>query len=186
LYHMPILVASSFTDCPGTLIHGGVNMEVRNKARAVAHDLNVAKLTIIGVPDQPGVAAAIFGSLAEAGVSVDTIVQNASVNKITDLTFTVARDDLDQALEVVQPICRQIGARELASDARLGKVSVIGTGMLNTPGYAARMFKTLSDRGINIELITTSEIRITCLISADRVAEAVKALHQAYELETDD
>jgi aspartate kinase len=186
LYHMPILVASSFTDCPGTLIHGGVNMEVRNKARAIAHDLNVAKLTVIGVPDQPGVAAAIFGSLAEAGVSVDTIVQNASINKITDLTFTVARDDLDQALGVVQPICRQIGARELASDARLGKVSVIGTGMLNTPGYAARMFKTLSDRGINIELITTSEIRITCLISADRVAEAVKALHQAYELETDD
>ncbi|MFH0942409.1 MAG: aspartate kinase [Chloroflexota bacterium] len=186
LYRMPILVASSFTDCPGTLIHGGVTMEVRNKARGIAHDLNVAKLTIIGVPDRPGVAAAIFGPLAEAGISVDTIVQNASVSKVTDLTFTVARDDLNQALEVVKPICQQIGARELVSDDRLGKVSVIGTGMLNTPGYAARMFKTLSERGINIELITTSEIRITCIISADRVAEAVKALHQAYELETED
>lgn len=185
VYQMPILVASSFSDCSGTLIHGGVSMEVRNKARAIAHDLNVAKLTILGVPDRPGVAAAIFGPLAEAGVSVDTIVQNASVDKVTDLTFTVAHDDLKQALDVIQPICREIGAHKLVSDAHLGKVSVIGSGMLNAPGYAARMFKALSDRGINIELITTSEIRITCIISADRVAEAVKALHHAYELDTD-
>ena len=186
LYRMPILVASSFTSRPGTLIHGGAAMEVRNKARGIVHDLNVAKLTVISVPDQPGIAAAIFGPLAEAGVSVDTIVQNASVNKITDLTFTVTRDDLSRALEVVRPICGQIGAGDLASDDRLGKVSVIGTGMLNAPGYAARMFKTLSDRGINIELITTSEIRITCIIGQDRVKEAVKALHQAYELEIED
>ena len=158
-------------------------MEVRNKVRNLAYDLNVAKLTVVGVPDQPGIAAAIFGPLAEAGISVDTIVQNASINKVTDLTFTVVRDDLNRALEVVRPICQQIGARELSGDDRLGKVSVIGTGMLNTPGYAARMFKTLSDRGINIELITTSEIRITCIISQDKVDEAVKALHQAYELE---
>ena len=183
LYNMPILVASSFNDYPGTLIHGGVDMEVRNKVRNLAYDLNVAKLTVVGVPDQPGIAAAIFGPLAEAGISVDTIVQNASINKVTDLTFTVVRDDLNRALEVVRPICQQIGARELSGDDRLGKVSVIGTGMLNTPGYAARMFKTLSDRGINIELITTSEIRITCIISQDKVDEAVKALHQAYELE---
>jgi aspartate kinase len=186
LYHMPILVASSFTDCPGTLIHGGVAMEVRNRARSIASDLNVAKLTVIGVPDQPGIAAAIFGPLAEAGISVDTIVQNASIDKITDLTFTVGRGDLKRALEVAGPICQQIGALKLASDDRLGKVSVIGTGMLNTPGYAARIFKTLSDRGINIELITTSEIRITCIISQARMKEAVKALHQAYQLETDD
>jgi aspartate kinase len=185
VYQMPILVASSFGNTPGTLVHGGVNMEVRNKARAIAHDLNVAKLTILGVPDRPGVAAAIFVALAEAGISVDTIVQNASVDKITDLTFTVARDDLKQALDVIEPISREIGARKLASDDRLGKVSVIGSGMLNAPGYAARMFKTLSERGINIELITTSEIRITCIIAADKVAEAVKALHKAYELETD-
>jgi aspartate kinase len=185
VYQMPILVASSFTDCPGTLIHGGINMEVRNKARAIAHDLNVAKLTILGVPDRPGIAAAIFVPLAEAGISVDTIVQNASVEKVTDLTFTVTRDDLQRALEVVEPISRQIGARKLVSDDHLGKVSVIGSGMLNAPGYAARMFKTLSDRGINIELITTSEIRITCIIAADKVSEAVKALHKAYELETD-
>jgi len=185
VYRMPILVASSFTDCPGTLISGGVNMEVRNKARAIAHDLNVAKLTILGVPDKPGIAAAIFVPLAEAGVSVDTIVQNASVDKVTDLTFTVTRDDLKQALDVVGPICKKIGARKLVSDDHLGKVSVIGSGMLNAPGYAARMFKTLSEKGINIELITTSEIRITCIIGADKVAEAVKALHKAYELETD-
>jgi aspartate kinase len=93
---------------------------------------------------------------------------------------------LKRALEVAGPICQQIGALKLASDDRLGKVSVIGTGMLNTPGYAARMFKTLSDRGINVELITTSEIRITCIISQARMKEAVKALHQAYQLETED
>ena len=161
-------------------------MEVRNKARSIAHDLHVAKITVVGVPDRPGIAAAIFEPLARAGISVDTIVQNASINNITDLTFTVAKSDLNRAMEVVKPIAESIGARECVSDSKLGKISVIGTGMQNTPGYAARMFGTLSEQGINILLITTSEIRITCIIDESRVKDAVRALHKAFELEKEE
>ena len=185
LFSVPILVASSFTDSPGTLIHGGESMEVRNKVRSIAHDLDVAKITVVGVPDRPGIAATLFEPLAKANVSVDTIVQNASIDNITDLTFTVAKSQLDKAMAVVQPIAKSIGARECVSDAKLGKVSVIGTGMQNTPGYAARMFRVLSEKGINIQLITTSEIRITVIIEESRVIEAVRALHRAFELDTE-
>ncbi len=186
LFNMPIWVASSFTHSPGTLIHGGASMEIRNKARAVAYDLNVAKITVVGVPDRPGIAAAIFEPLAQAGISIDTIVQNASIENITDLTFTVAKGDLDKAMKVVEPIAKSIGARECAADAKLGKVSVIGTGMQNAPGYAVRMFSALSQEGINIHLITTSEIRITCIIDEARVKDAVRTLHQAFELEEEE
>jgi len=182
-FNVPILVASSFTDSPGTLIHGEVSMEVRNKMRSIAHDLDVAKIMVVGVPDRPGIAAVIFGPLAEAGISVDTIVQNASIDNITDLTFTVTKSDLVKAMIVVEPIARSIGARECVSDARLGTISIIGTGMQNTPGYAARMFSTLSKLGINIQLITTSEIRLTCIIEESRVEDAVRALHQAFQLD---
>jgi aspartate kinase len=183
LFHIPILVASSFNENPGTLIHGGVSMEVRNKVRSIAHNLNVGKITVVGVPDRPGIAAAIFGPLAKAGISVDTIVQNASIQGITDLTFTVVKSDLARAMEVVKPIAAQIGARECASDDKLGAVSIIGTGMQNTPGFAGRMFSTLSEKNINIQLITTSEIRITCIINASEVKDAVRALHRAFEIE---
>jgi len=183
LFNMPIMVASSFNDSPGTLIHGGEAMEVRNKVTSIAHDLDVAKITVVGVPDRPGIAAAIFEPLAKANISIDTIVQNASIKNITDLTFTVAKSQLRKAMEVVKPIALSIGAGDCASDANMGKVSIIGTGMQNTPGFAARMFSALSEKGINIQLISTSEIRITCIIDEDRVKDAVKALHRAFELE---
>jgi len=183
LFNIPILIASSYNDSPGTLIHGGASMEVRNKVRGVTYDLDVAKVTVIGVPDRPGIAAALFEPLAKGGISVDTIVQNASIENITDLTFTVAKSQLTKAMEVVGPIARSIGARECVSDAKLGEVSIVGTGMQNTPGYAARMFRTLSEQGINIHLITTSEIRITCIIDEARVKDAVRALHKMFELE---
>ncbi|MBE0415425.1 MAG: aspartate kinase, partial [Dehalococcoidia bacterium] len=186
LFNIPILVASSFTECPGTLIHGGMAMEVRNKVRGIVHDLNVAKVTILGVPDQPGIATAIFEPLAKENVSVDTIVQNASVERVTDLTFTVARSDLGRAMKVAEPVAKSIGARGCIADAKLAKISIVGTGMQNTPGYAARMFRALYERGINIELITTSEIRITCIIDEARVEEALQALHRAFELEKGD
>jgi aspartate kinase len=185
LFGVPVLVASSFNDNPGTLIHKEVSMEIRNKVRGIAHDLDVAKITVVGVPDHPGIAAGIFVPLAQAGISVDTIVQNASVKNITDLTFTVARSQLSGAMAVVGPIARSIGARECVSDANLGKVSIIGTGMQHAPGYAARMFDTFSKEGINIQLITTSEIRITCIIDEARVKDAIRALHHAFELETE-
>ena len=183
LYNVPILVASSFTRNPGTLIHREVSMEVRNKVRSIAHNLDVAKITVIGIPDHPGIAAAIFQPLAKAGISVDTIVQNASIKNITDLTFTVTKGDLAKAMEVIKPIAASIGAKECISDSKLGEVSIIGTGMQNTPGFAARMFAALSEKGINIQLITTSEIRITCIIDKDRVKDAVRTLHQVFKLE---
>ena len=183
LYNMPILVASSFTEAPGTIIKRGSEMEIRNKVRGIAHDLNVAKVTILGVPDKPGIATKLFEALAKANISVDTIVQNASVERITDLTFTVARTDLDEAMRVVEPAVKSIKAKGCVSDSKLGKVSIIGTGMQNAPGYAAKMFKALFEAGINIELITTSEIRITCIIHEDKVKDAVRALHKAFELD---
>ena len=183
LFNIPILVASSFTEGSGTLIHGGVAMEVRNKVRGIVHDLNVAKVTVLGVPDKPGIASVIFESLVGENISVDTIVQNASVERVTDLTFTVAKSDLDKAMRVVEPAAKSINARGCVADARMGKVSIVGTGMQNTPGYAARMFRALYERGINIELITTSEIRITCIIDEARVEDALNALHRAFELE---
>jgi len=183
IYNIPILVASSMVDKPGTLIHGGKDMEVRNKVRGIAHDMDVAKITIAGVPDRPGIAASIFTPLAKAGISVDTIVQNASSNNITDLTFTVVKSDLTSAMKIIKPVAKKIKARECISDSGLGKVSIIGTGMQNAPGYAARMFETLYNQGINILLITTSEIRITCIIKESEVEKAVRALHKAFKLD---
>ena len=199
LYDVPILVASSFSDSAGTIICKGggprppyplsgegrkeASMEVRNKVRGIAHDTNVAKITVIGVPDKPGVAMSIFEPLAKANISVDTIVQNASVQNITDLTFTVAQTDLNKAMSIVEPVAKFFGAKQCIADATSAKVSIVGTGMQNTPGYAARMFRTLYAEGINIQLITTSEIRITCIISEDKVKDAVQALHRAFELE---
>ena len=183
LYKIPILVASSFAQEGGTLIHGGAAMEVRNKVTGIVHDLDVAKITVVGVPDRPGIATAIFQPLAEAGISIDTIVQNASIDNITDLTFTVTKGELKRAMAVVEPIAKDIKARECVSNSKLGKVSIIGTGMQNNPGYAARMFDVMSKAGINIQLITTSEIRITCIIDDNYVPDAVRLLHQGFKLE---
>jgi len=183
VYNIPILVASSFKEASGTLIHGGVSVEQFKKVRGIAHDLDVAKITVRHVPDQPGIAAAIFEPLTEAHVSVDTIVQNASEERLTDLTFTVSRTDLRRALSVIEKTAKQIGAREVVSDEKLGKVSIIGTGMQSAPGYASRMFRTLSAAGINIDMISTSEIRITCIVEEARVKDAVKALHKAFALD---
>ena len=185
-YDVPILVASSFVEGPGTLIHKGANMEARNRVRGVAADRNVAKITLAGVPDRPGIAAALFEPLAQEGISVDTIVQNASLERTTDLTFTVARTDLKRAVEVVEPLSKSIGSQGVVTAERLAKVSVVGTGMQNAPGYAASMFKALYEAGINIEMITTSEIRITCLIDEEQVPNAVQALHAAFRLEEEE
>ena len=188
LYNVPILVASSFSDAPGTLIHGGgdMSMEVRNKVRGIATDTNVAKISVLGVIDRPGIAATLFEPLAEANISVDVIVQNASVDGSTDLTFTVTRSDLSKALELVRPLMDKIGGRGVASSDRLAKVSIVGTGMQNAPGYASRLFRALYEANVNIEMITTSEIRITCIVQEDRVGDAAIALHRAFELEKEE
>ena len=187
LYDVEIRVASSFEEsAPGTLIHREATMEQANKVRGIAHHDNLAKVTVRGVPDRPGIAAQLFEPLAEAGISVDTIVQNASVEALTDLTFTVDRSDIDSAVRLVQGVLPQIDARELVSDADLGSVSIVGTGMATSPGYAARMFRTLFEHEINIELISTSEIRISCIVRASQVTKAVRALHDAFALDRED
>ena len=161
-------------------------MEQANKVRGITHQDHIAKVTVRGVPDRPGIAAHLFEPLAQAGVSVDTIVQNASVEKLTDMSFTVAADDLDAAMRVVQGMLPEIEAREVLGDPDLGSVSIVGTGMSTTPGYAARMFRVMYDHDINIDLISTSEIRITCIVRASQVAEAVNALHEAFALDRED
>jgi len=187
VYNVPIYVASSFTDVPGTLIHGEVEtMETRKKVTGIVYDTNAARITVRGVPDRPGIAAALFDPLADAGVSVDTIVQNSSVEKIADLSFTVTRSDLKRALEIIEPVLKEIGGGRVSSDSNLGQVSIVGSGMQNAPGYAARMFHTLSRVGVNIEMITTSEIRITCIVREDQVQDAVRALHEDFELEKEE
>lgn len=183
LYAVPIHVRSSFTGCAGTMIVAELPMEDRKRVRGVAHETEIAKITVLDVPDKPGVAAAIFDPLSEHGLSVDVIVQNVSSHGKTDLTFTVAESDLRHALELVQKVCREIGAEGVSQAAGLAKVSIVGTGMLGTPGVAARMFRTLAEERINIEMISTSEIRITCLIERAEVERAVRALHAAYELD---
>ena len=187
-YNTPILVASSFSDVPGTLIHGDVEMnnnvgEIRNRVSGIATDTNVAKITVQGVKDRPGIAASLFEPLADVGISVDVIVQNASVGGTTDLTFTVKKDDLSRATKVVEKVAEDLGSDGLVTALGLAKVSVVGTGMQDAPGYASTMFRTLADAGINIEMITTSEIRITCLVSEDSVGEASRALHTAFDLD---
>ncbi len=183
VFNIPIVIASSFEEGTGTLIHGGVTMEQFNKVRGIANDPHVAKVTLRGVPDQPGIAAAIFEPLAEHHISVDTIVQNASVEHLTDLTFTLASSDLPAATKIVEEAAKQIGAGEVIAQDNVGKVSIVGTGIQSAPGYAARMFRTLSDAGVNMEMISTSEIRITCIMKDTDVEKAVRALHAAFELE---
>lgn len=191
VYDVPIVVGSSFVEKPGTIIHKGADMEVpvgeiRNRVRAVATDTNVARITLLGVTDRPGISAGVFEPLAEADVSVDVIVQNVGGDGVSDLTFTVDGDDLSRALDVVKDVARQIGVRSITSSDGLAKVSIVGTGMQDAAGYAARMFRALADQNINIETISTSEIRITCIIEEDRLADAARALHTAFELDEPD
>jgi aspartate kinase len=157
-------------------------MEDRNRVRGLAHEEHVARLSVVGVPDRPGIAAAIFTPLAEADIAADVIVQTASHEGVTDMSFTVSSGDGKQAQQILEGVAKEIGARTVLAQNGLAKVSVVGSGIRGQPGVAATMFRTLSGRGINIEMISTSEIRITCIIQADKIKEAVAALHEAFKL----
>jgi aspartate kinase len=193
LYDMPIQVASSFADVPGTLIHRlpadgdtQMPMEIRRNVRGIAHDLDVARITLVRVADRPGVAAAIFQPLADANISVDTIAQSSGADGMTDMSFTVSRGSLERAIEITREIGPRIGAERIDPADDLAKVSIVGTGMQSAPGYAARMFGTLASAGINIGIISTSDIRITCVVPRDRAEDAVRLLHDAFELDRED
>ena len=189
VYNIPLVVASSTGSLPGTLIHEDNDMEsnvgeIRNRVIGIATDTNVAKITVLGIKDSPGMAANLFEPLSNAGVSVDVIVQNASVAGKTDLTFTVNRADLKVALEIVETMSTSIGSHGVISADNLAKISIVGTGIQNAPGYASKMFHTLAKASINIEMITTSEIRITCIIDQRKIGVAARSLHDAFQLET--
>ncbi|TMF71629.1 MAG: aspartate kinase [Chloroflexi bacterium] len=183
LYSVPIHVRSSFRQGVGTMIVAHVPMEDRQRVRGIAQETNVAKITVIGVRDRPGVAASIFEPLSAAGISVDVIVQNIGRSGRTDLTFSVAESDLKAAEKLVKVAAKEVGATRISSAGGIAKLSIVGTGMLGTPGIAARMFRALADGGINIEMISTSEIRITCLVARDQVDKGVRILHKAFELD---
>ncbi|MDO8682415.1 MAG: aspartate kinase [Armatimonadota bacterium] len=184
LYGVEILVANSTKNAPGTLIKKeDSNMEIRNPVRGIAHDTDIARLTVMGVPDRPGIAYQIFHSLSEANISVDVIVQNVSDAGITDLSFTVNNADLDKCKQRLSPVIKTIGARDLISDCTVAKISIVGSGIRSHPGYADRMFGALAEEDINIVSITTSEIRITCLIDKEKIKQAIRTLHKAFELE---
>ncbi|MGZ3640990.1 MAG: aspartate kinase [Candidatus Limnocylindrales bacterium] len=178
-----IAARSTFSDDPGTRIKEDPDVEQRNKVRGLATDRHVAKITLVGVPDRPGVARAVFAPLAEAGVNVDMIVQNVGHAGATDLSFTIPSSDLPRARKLLDGVVQELGAAELTADAAVAKVSIVGAGIHTAPGYAARMFGTLAEAGINIEMISTSEIRITCIIAEGDLERAAQALHHAFELE---
>ena len=182
-YSMPIVVRSSFDAGPGTLICREPQMENTKRVRGIAHEIDVAKVTLVGVPDRPGIAAAIFGPLGEAQVNVDIIVQNVGHGGSTDLSFTLAESDLARALPIVRTAGDTVGAAAVETSTDIAKVSVVGTGLANTPGMFATMFGALADRGINVQMISTSEIHLTCIIDRGHVEDAVRALHVAYALD---
>jgi aspartate kinase len=175
---------SSFTEEPGTFVVGEEETMERPLITAVTHSTDEARITLLGVPDHPGIAGRIFTALADANVNVDMIIQNEPETEgaQADMSFTVPRSDLRAARAALDPVVSAVGIGSVAEDPTMGKVSVVGAGMKSHPGVAARVFSTLGDNGINIEMISTSPIKISCVVSGEAVATAVRALHEAFEL----
>jgi aspartate kinase len=182
-HNVRLHVRSAFTWEPGTWVTEEDPVEAA-LIRSVVADDSEAKLTVEGVPDKPGIAASLFRHLADADVNVDLIVQNVSTDGVTDISFTVPHDQLDQATGICESHSAEFGARSVRTDHNIAKVSVIGAGMKSNPGVAAKMFETLADNGINIEMISTSAIRVSCVVDQARADDAVAVLHAAYELES--
>ena len=148
----------------------------------IAHDTSEAEVTILAVPDRPGVAALVFGALAEAGVNVDMIVQNVSADGATDISFTLPKDDIRRAEDILAPLVEEVGAKGLSHDPNVAKISLVGAGMRSHPGVAADMFAALAEAGVNIGIISTSAIRISCVVPAADVERAVQAVHDRFKL----
>lgn len=182
-YNVPIRVRSSFNNSIGTLICKEV-MEMEDiVVSGVTVTKNDAKITIIGVSDEPGQAAKIFHELAKENINVDMIIQNISAHGLTDVTFTVQKDDLPLAMETTEKIKKEIQAKEIVADGKIAKLSVVGIGMRTHSGIADKMFKTLSDEKINIQMISTSEIKISCVIEENQAEKALNSMHDAFELD---
>jgi len=175
---------SSFQDTPGTVVIGEDETMEHPLITAVTHSTEEARITLLGVPDRPGAAAAIFGALADANCNVDTIIQNEplGVGRDAEVSFTISTDDLRAAERALAPVVEELGVGRVDTDPEIGKVSIVGAGMRSHPGVAAKVFQTLADEDINIEMISTSPIKISCVIRSDAVASAVRALHSAFGL----
>ncbi len=183
-YQVPLRVLHSFQDGPGTLITLEDTQQMETPTIAgIAFNRDEAKLTVEGVPDMPGIAYHILGPIGDANIEVDVIVQNISQDKTTDFTFTVGRNDLPRAREVLQQVAQEINAREVTADSRIAKVSVVGVGMRSHAGVASQMFQALAEVGINIQMITTSEIKISVIIEEKFLELAVRALHSSFGLD---
>lgn len=178
-FGIPIHVRSSFNDSPGTWVKESTMEQAI--ISGIAHDTSEAKLTIRRVPDQPGVAARLFEGMAGSGVNVDMIVQNVSLDGTTDISFTVPKTSLGPARAVADKVAADLGAGEVEIDAAVAKISLVGAGMKSHPGVAAKVFRTLADAGINIDMISTSTIRISCVVRGEDAVRAVEALHSAFE-----
>lgn len=181
-YGVRLHVRSSFNYHEGTIVQEGGTVEKEMVVTGVAHDRNVAKIGVFGVPDRPGIAYKLFSSLAASHINVDMIVQSAMRDDRNDIAFTVGRDDLTKAVEVVARVSEEIGAQGYVYDDRVAKVSIVGAGMITNPGVAARMFEALAEEGINIEMISTSEIKVSCIIREEETEKAVRALHRKFGL----
>jgi aspartate kinase len=175
---------SSFEDSPGTVVLGEDETMEHPLITAVTHSTEEARISLLGVPDRPGAAAAIFNALAEAGCNVDTIIQNEPLQegRAAEVSFTVSAEDLRAAQQALEPVARELGIARVDTDSQIGKVSIVGAGMRSHPGVAAKVFDTLATEEINIEMISTSPIKISCVIRSERVPQAVRALHTAFEL----
>jgi aspartate kinase len=182
-YNVPVYVKSTFTDEGGTLVTKEDKDMEKEVVSGITYDRDQAKITVVQVPDKPGIAAALFMPLSEQNISVDMIIQNASLQGHTDLTFTVSKKDLKEARKIVNNAAKKISAKKVEVDDDVAKISIIGVGMASHSGVAATMFKTLADEGINIMMISTSEIKISCVIQRKYTELAVSALHDAFGLE---
>ena len=184
-FKMPLVVKSSYIEGgKGTLIcEEDSNME-QPVVSGIMYDKNQAKITLKEVPDQPGIAANIFGSIADAGLSVDMIIQNISAEGHTDLSFTLGREELNEAMVIMEKVAKKIRAVNVSADSKIAKISIVGAGMRSHSGVAARIFKTLSKEKINILMISTSEIKVSCIIEQKHTKAAVNALHTAFGLDT--
>ncbi len=182
-HHVPLHVRSSFTWEPGTwIVEEEPSMEYA-VVTAVTHDTSEAKITVTAVPDRPGVAAHLFRAVAEAGINVDMIVQNTAENGMTDISFTVPKVDLRSAVAICETLAGELGAASVSYDDTMARISLIGAGMKTHPGVTAKMFEVLAELGINLEMISTSSIRISCVVREDVVEHAMRALHAAFDLD---
>ena len=184
-YGVLIHVRSSFDDEEGTWVREEDRRMEQAIISGIAHDTSEAKVTVKSVPDQPGIAARVFRPLADGSVNVDMIVQNSSEDGTTDIFFTVPKDDLARAKAILDKVAAEVGAQGIETDSNIAKISLVGAGMKTHPGVAADMFDALADAGINIEIISTSSIRISCVIAAPEVERAVKAIHDRFELSSE-